>query len=245
MKKKIRFSGRFSGEETNTMMGAIRLTFVCLMAVSFLGCSAMLEPPSDIQRSVDYLRQDIQKLAKEQEALSKKLDELSVKPALAAAQPSVLQPQDAEPLKVEEAAARPAAEDPGNLSQDPGAIYNKAMDFMKNGRADEAERAFADFIVKFPQSDLADNAQYWIGECFYSQKKFQEAKEGFSAVLEHFPFGNKVPDAIYKAALCAGELGSKEERVSLLKQLVENYPYSDASQKAESLLSAIEKSSGQ
>ncbi len=58
--------------------------------------------------------------------------------------------------------------------------------------------------MKFPQSDLADNAQYWIGECFYSQKKFQEAKEGFAAVAEHFPFGNKVPDALYKEASVQG-----------------------------------------
>ena len=47
----------------------------------------------------------------------------------------------------------------------------------------------------------------------------------------------------YKEAICAGALGKMEERTSLLKQLVENYPYSEASVKAEDLLSQIEKSS--
>ncbi len=211
---------------------ALALSF--FMIISFLGCAAMLEPPADIQRSVDYLRQDIQKLQQEQAELSKKIQAMTGMKGEAV--------QEA-PSEVPQAPPKLAIEDPANLSQDPGDLYKKAMDFMKDGRIEDAERAFADFIVKFPQSDLADNAQYWIGECFYSQKKFQEAKEGFAAVAEHFPFGNKVPDALYKEALCAGTLGKTEERTSLLKQLVENYPYSEASAKAEDLLSQIEKSS--
>lgn len=211
---------------------AIVFTFVT--AASMMGCAAMLEPPADIQRSVDYLRQDIQKLEKQQAELAKKIDELNAGRGGAVAET---------PAEIPQAEHRLAIEDSGNLSQDPGEIYNRAMDFMKNGKIEEAERAFADFIVKFPQSDLADNAQYWIGECFYSQKNFQEAKDGFQAVAEHFPFGNKVPDAVYKEALCAGALGKTEERTTLLKQLVENYPYSEASAKAEDLLSQIEKSS--
>lgn len=216
------------------MAGKTALAFSFLMIMSFVGCAAMLEPPADIQRSVDYLRQDIQKLQKEQAELAKKID--------AMAESRTSSPYEA-PSEIPQAPPKLAIEDPANLSQDPGDLYNRAMDFMKNGRTEDAERAFADFIVKFPQSDLADNAQYWIGECFYSQKKFQDAKEGFAAVAEHFPFGNKVPDAIYKEALCAGAIGRMEERISLLKQLVENYPYSEASVKAEDLLSQIGKSS--
>lgn len=210
------------------------LVFTFVTAASMMGCAAMLEPPADIQRSVDYLRQDIQSLQKEQAELAKKIEALTSQGASAAADAPAEMPQSAQRLTIE---------DSGNLSQDPGEIYNRAMDFMKGGKTEDAERAFADFIVKFPQSDLADNAQYWIGECFYSQKKFQEAKDGFAAVAEHFPFGNKVPDAIYKEALCAGALGKMEERTTLLKQLVENYPYSEASAKAEDLLSQIGKSS--
>jgi tol-pal system protein YbgF len=214
------------------MFYKICAAFAFFIMMSFLGCAALLEPPSDIQRSVDYLRQDIRKLAEEQKALSKKIDSLADGQSGESAEPAVKEPVPSTLLNVDDSA---------NLSQDPGDLYNKAMNFMKNSKTEDAERAFADFIVKFPQSDLADNAQYWIGECFYSQKKFQEAREGFSAVQQHFPFGNKVPDAIYKEALCAGELGKIDERTALLKQLIENYPYSEASLKAESLLSQIEK----
>jgi len=216
------------------MLRKMVFMLVLLTLASFLGCAALLEPPADIQRSVDYLRQDIQKLQKEQESLARKIDELSEKQVGKAFEAPAEVPAQPQKLSIE---------DSGNLSQDPGQLYNTGMEYMKAGKREEAEKAFADFILKFPQSDLADNAQYWIGECFYSQKKFQEAKEGFNAVVEHFPFGNKVPDALYKEALCAGELGGKEERKTLLKQLVENYPYSEAAGKAEELLSQIDKSS--
>lgn len=210
--------------------GKVIVLFVSILALS--GCAAMLEPPSDIQRSVDYLRQDVKKLSEGQEAMSKKIDLLMERSESRQNLPSGAR---------DEKIAEFSVDDSSNLSQGPNELYNRAMNLMKSAGKEEAEKAFADFIVKFPQSDLSDNAQYWIGECFYSQKNFQPAKEAFRGVIEHFPFGNKVPDALYKEALCAGELGEAEERTSLLKQILENYPYSEAAEKAESLLENIEK----
>jgi tol-pal system protein YbgF len=118
-----------------------------------------------------------------------------------------------------------------NLASDPSALYKKGLDLMGGGQYSEAQAAFADFIVKFPQSDLADNAQYWIGECFYSQKDFKEARDAFRAVSDHFPFGNKVPDAIYKQALCERQLGQEDQAEATLKKLVEEFPSSEAAEK--------------
>lgn len=207
---------------------ATRLCFVLFALFLLTGCAAMLEPPSDIQRSVDYLRQDVQKLTKQQEELAKKIDNLS--------QTSQKQIEAKESTPVETI----SVEDAGNLSSDPSSLYEKAMNLMKEGKYEDAETAFAQFVRDFPQSDLADNAQYWMGECLYSEKKYKEAKETFEGVLEHFPFGNKVPDAMYKAALCAGQMGDNKERVEILKEVKENYPFSDAAEKAEKLLKEIE-----
>ncbi|NMB99668.1 MAG: tol-pal system protein YbgF [Thermoanaerobaculaceae bacterium] len=207
---------------------AMRLCFVLFAFFLLTGCAAMLEPPSDIQRAVDYLRQDVQKLTKQQEELAKKIDNLS--------QTSQKQIEAKESTPVETI----SVEDAGNLSSDPSSLYEKAMKLMKEGKYEDAETAFAQFVRDFPQSDLADNAQYWMGECLYSEKKYKEAKETFEGVLEHFPFGNKVPDAMYKAALCAGQLGDNKERVEILKEVKENYPFSDAAEKAEKLLKEIE-----
>jgi len=208
---------------------AIRLSVVFVVLFLLTGCAAMLEPPSDIQRSVDHLRQDVQQLTKQQEELAKKIDNLSQK--------NSQKPSEAEKTTPIETIS---VEDSSNLSLDPSSLYEKAMKLMKEGKYEEAEGAFAQFVRDFPQSDLADNAQYWMGECLYSEKKYKEAKETFEGVLEHFPFGNKVPDAMYKAALCAGQLGDNKERVEILKEVKENYPFSDAAEKAEKLLKEIE-----
>ena len=84
--------------------------------------------------------------------------------------------------------------------------------------------AFASYIAKYPQSDLADNAQYWIGECFYSQKDFKAPRRRFKAVADHFPFGNKVPDALYKEALCERQLGQEDAAKATLGKLLEQFP---------------------
>lgn len=207
---------------------AIRTIVVLIALFLFMGCAAMLEPPSDIQRSVDHLSQDIQKLTKQQEELTKKIDALS---------------NNEFSKKREEKPSMPekiAIEDSANLSSDPASLYEKGMQSMKEGKYEEAEITFARFVSDFPQSDLADNAQYWLGECLYSEKKYKEAKETFEGVAEHFPFGNKVPDAMFKAALCAGQLNDNKERVKILKEIKENYPFSDAAEKADKLLKEIE-----
>ena len=103
---------------------------------------------------------------------------------------------------------------------------------MESGKLDEAEAAFGEFIGRFPQSDLADNAQYWMGECLYGQKSFKEARDAFKAVSDHFPFGNKVPDALYKQALCERELGDAAAAAETLKRLTEFFPDSEAAAKA-------------
>ncbi len=207
----------------------IRLTLLIATLIFFAGCASMLEPPSEIQRSVDRLSQDVQQLTRQQEELARKIDALT-KSEISRSN-EIEKNVDLEKI---------AIEDSGNLSSDPATLYEKGLQLMKEGKLEEAETSFAQFVRDFPQSDLADNAQYWLGECLYSEKKYKEAKETFEGVVEHFPFGNKVPDAMYKTALCAGQLGDNKKRVEILKEVKENYPFSDAAEKAEKLLKEIE-----
>lgn len=211
------------------MVKSLKLLLIFMPCLHLMGCAALMEPRSDIQRSVDYLRQDVEKLTKQVEETSKKVDILLDRNKNNIECPPVI------PME------KITVDDSSNLLKDPSTLYENGMKSMKEKRFDEAREIFAKFLMEYPQSELADNAQYWMGECFYSQKRFEEAKETFLGVLEHFPFGNKVPDALYKAALCAGQLGENEERVKLLNQVIENYPFSDAAEKASNLLYQIAK----
>jgi tol-pal system protein YbgF len=193
---------------------------------------------------VDYLRQDVEALTKQQQALTAEIEKLQgrlggspVTSPGASANAENTGGSQAPPARAEvetlsvESPSDASATEVQNLAPDPSALYKKGLDLMGGGQYPEAQAAFADFIVRFPQSDLADNAQYWIGECFYSQKDFKEARDAFRAVSDHFPFGNKVPDAVYKQALCERQLGQGEQAEATLKKLVEEFPSSEAAEK--------------
>jgi len=205
------------------------------------GCAAVTGSNDELTRRVDYLRQDIEALTKQQQVLTGEIEKLQGRLGSAPdASPNASRPETAlappaqpgvESLSVDRLSPAPAAE-VQNLAADPSALYKKGLELMGGGQYPEAQAAFADFIVEFPQSDLADNAQYWIGECFYSQKDFKEARDAFRAVSDHFPFGNKVPDALYKQALCERQLGQDDQAQATLKKLVEEFPSSEAAVKA-------------
>ena len=98
---------------------------------------------------------------------------------------------------------------------------------MKTARYDEAVAALRAFVAKHAHHDYADNAQYWIGEAFYAQKDYARALTEFRAVIEVYPRGNKVPDALLKVGYCYLAMGQGEKARAVLEQVVNLYPKSE------------------
>jgi tol-pal system protein YbgF len=96
---------------------------------------------------------------------------------------------------------------------------------------------FEEFVANYPEHDLADNAQYWIGECYYAQKDFDQAVVEFGKVGEHFSSGNKAPAALLKKGLALKEAGKGPDAAAVLRQVVSLYPASDEASIAENKLS--------
>ena len=213
-------------------MRAISIVLAGAVLATVGGCSSLVGPGDDLSRRVDYLRQDIQDLTAQQKQLTKEVEALRAQVGSTPAQVPAQASAPAAAVPMEEASPKVEIQ---NLAADPASLYKTAFDLMEAGKYTEAERSFADFIRRFPQSDLADNAQYWIGECLYSQKNYQDAEKAFEAVPEHFPFGNKVPDAMYKQAVCQIQLGLKPQAEATIRKLTENFPDSEAAAKAKSL----------
>jgi tol-pal system protein YbgF len=119
----------------------------------------------------------------------------------------------------EEAAKSPL---PPNLS--PQEIYNMAYaDYLK-GNFDLAIDGFKIYLDNFSQSPFADNALYWIGECYFSEKKYGEAIARYNELILNYPLGDKVPAAYLHKGLSLMELGQKEEALSVFRLLVSKYP---------------------
>jgi len=132
---------------------------------------------------------------------------------------------------------------PPNLSAQE--IYNMAYaDYLK-GNFQLAIDGFKIYLDNFSQSPFADNALYWIGECHFSQKEYEQAIDRFNELILNFPLGDKIPAAYLKKGISLTELERKEEALTVFKLLVSKYPLDDetkiAQEKIKELISKNER----
>lgn len=158
-----------------------------------------------------------------------------------AAAPGAGQPQVAMPqVPAAPSAMPPVATPSGAAEADDAAAervaYQQAFEHLQAGRYQDAVTGFRGFVEQFPESGLAANAQYWLGEAKYVMREFADAIEEFDKVLANHPNSGKVPDALLKLGFSHYEMRDWEKAGELLSQVVEEYPGSTASQLAENRL---------
>jgi len=122
------------------------------------------------------------------------------------------------------------------------ALYRRASEALRAGQHEQAVQGFKDFIRLYPGHELADNSQYWLGECYYDRKDYSQAVREFRRVIEHYPNGNKVPDALLKVGFSYLALGSVEAGRQTLSQLQRSYPRHEASVRAANRLAEMDRS---
>lgn len=115
---------------------------------------------------------------------------------------------------------------------DESANYQAALELLRQGRYPQAEAAFTQFLADFPESELSDNARYWLAETHYVNREFETALAGFQGVIENYPNSRKVPDALLKAGYCQYELERWDDARSSLEAVVEQFPDSTAARLA-------------
>lgn len=132
-----------------------------------------------------------------------------------------------------------AAADASGTSADAGpeqAAYQRAVDTLRAGRNQESIAALQDFLTRYPDSQYAGNAQYWLGEANYVMKQYPEAVAEFDKVVKLYPDSGKVPDAMLKLGYSQFELGQLDQARVTLNAIVEKFPKSTAAQLAQNRL---------
>ena len=112
-------------------------------------------------------------------------------------------------------------------------FYDAAFDLIKAKDFAKATQAFTAFLQKFPASQYAGNAQYWLGEVNLAQGNLQAAGQAFAQVSVGYPQHAKVPDALFKLADVEQRLGNTAKAKGILQQVVQQYPGSSAAQLAQ------------
>ena len=120
---------------------------------------------------------------------------------------------------------------------DPDQLYNTAyLDFTR-GKYNVAIAGLEQFLKMFPDSDMSDNAQYWIGESWYSEGDLTRAEQEFKKVLIRYPTGNKVPAASYKLGLVYQTQGRLDAARRQFESVIEKYPGTTEAKLAQERLS--------
>ncbi|MFJ2714963.1 tol-pal system protein YbgF [Pseudomonas sp. NPDC087346] len=131
------------------------------------------------------------------------------------------------------AAQAPAASsEPGDPAKEK-LYYDAAFDLIKAKDFDKASQAFSAFLRKYPNSQYAGNAQYWLGEVNLAKGDLQGAGQAFAKVSQLYPKHAKVPDSLYKLADVERRLGHTDKVKGILQQVVSQYPGTSAAQLAQ------------
>ncbi len=114
----------------------------------------------------------------------------------------------------------------------PRELYTQAYADYNRGDYDLAIQEYQEYIRNYPDTDLSDNAQYWIGECLYSKGKYAEAVEALDQLLRQYPSSDKLPDARFKKGMALERLGRRSQALLEYRFVAERFPNSEAGHKA-------------
>ncbi|MDP2798390.1 MAG: tol-pal system protein YbgF [Deltaproteobacteria bacterium] len=109
--------------------------------------------------------------------------------------------------------------------------YDEAYKLYKESAYRQAIEKFRTFLKEYPDSDLAGNAGYWLGECYYQQERYEEAILEYEKVVREHK-GPKVPAALLKQGLAFHHLGDTKTARFLMEKLLEEYPKSEQAEAA-------------
>jgi tol-pal system protein YbgF len=146
------------------------------------------------------------------------------------------------PSKPRDIEKSPRKEEPAEIKEIQSGVedlYKDAYDTFRRGNLDLARKKFDNFLKKYPNTELSDNAQFWIAETYFLKKDYERAILEYEKGITRYPEGDKVPASLYKQALAFLEIGDKSNAKNLLKRLIERYPHSEQADMAKKKLSSI------
>ena len=199
--------------------------------------NALLEFASQMEQlrnDVAGMRGQVEVLANQAESLAKRQTEL-------------YQDIDTRLLKLEKATATQSAVPEKQAGGEPEVsaaetrAYQAALDQFKMGNYPMAVSAMQGFLVTYPSSPLAPNAQYWVGMAYSGQRDYKNSIAAQRKLLQQWPDSQKAPDAMLSIASAQETMGDRKSAQKTLEELVGKYPSSSAATSAKQRLAAFSR----
>jgi tol-pal system protein YbgF len=171
----------------------------------------------DSSSHVDQLSGQIQ-------SLNDSLDELKAR--LAKVSKQLEDMQSSQQSTAAQSAQQQAQQQALAAAPPPDVLYNNALRDYNGGKNDLAIQEFSDYIKFYPNTDLAGNCYFYLGEVQFRQANYQQAAQNYDQVLQNFPTGSKVASAQLKKGFALIELGKQDDGVVELRHVIQRYPRS-------------------
>ena len=145
---------------------------------------------------------------------------------------SATETNPADTAKPQSDPAKKTASDPASEARD----YEKALNLFKANKIKEAASAFDGFTKTYPDSTLTPNAQYWLGNAYFSLHDCKKSIAAHKIVINKWPQHAKASDSMINIATCQQELGDTKGVKSTLEAVISKYPGTPAAATAKQRL---------
>ena len=203
-----------SSNRLSTLMGSLQKSVQDIQANTGARFDTLSTSVQGLSDNIADVNAHVGKLNQQLVDLQSSIQSIDAKLAAAAAPPKPAAP------------ARPAAD----------VLYSSAYRDITAGHYDLASQEFQDYLKFYPGTELASNAQFYLGEIAYAQKKYREAVAQYDYVLQNYPNSFKLPSAHVKKGLALLALGQKSAGVRELREVIRKYPGTEEANLARSRL---------
>src|ERR1700723_1149609 len=179
--------------------------------------STLQKQQGDSSTHVDQLSGQIQ-------SLNDTLDELKAR--LAKVSKQLEDMQSSQQSQAANQAQQQAQQQAMASAPPPDVLYNNALRDYNGDKNDLATQEFSDYVKFYPNTDLAGNCYFYLGEIQFRQRNYQQAAQSYDQVLQNFPSGSKSASAQLKKGFSLLELGKQEDGVVELRRVIQRYPRS-------------------
>ena len=167
----------------------------------------------------------VDQLAGQIQSLNDTLDELKARLAKVSKQLEDMQSSQQSLAAQQSAQAQQDAA--AKAAPPPDVLYNNALRDYNGNKNDLAIQEFSDYVKFYPNTDLAGNCYFYLGEIQFRQGNYQQAAQSYDQVLQTFPTGSKAASAQLKKGFSLIELGKQEDGVVELRRVIQRYPKSN------------------
>ena len=195
---------------------------------------------ADLATQVDEIQAEVRQLAGRMEVSEHRAEEALAEAraarAAAAAQGAAAASPDAG------GGGAPASPPPGHAKVAGGAdveAYREAYDAWRRGDSEVCVERFQDFLQTYPASAHADDASYWLADCYFKQGDYETAILRFDDVVSHYPKENRAPDALYRQGEALLRLGYGKAAGKAFERVLKEYPDSGRATEAKRQLDLL------